>query len=130
MAAELRKAILESDDLTREVVDVPEWGVKVEVRSLTSGDRNRLLSTAIKEGSSNLDMEKYTADLVILTTFDPESGNKVFEKADRDALNKKNSAAVDRIFSTAARLAGLADNSIEQAKETFETAQSDDSSSS
>lgn len=131
MASELRKAIIDADDLVREVVEVPEWGdIKIEVRSLTSGDRNRLLSAAAREGTSAIDMEKYTADLVILTAFDPSSGEKVFDKADRDMLNQKNSAAVDRLFSTAARLAGLSDNSIEKAKETFETAQSVDSSSS
>lgn len=129
MASELRKAALEADDLSTEIVTVPQWkDIKIEIRSLTAGERARLVSTAMRD--SVVDMEKYTAELIIASAYDPETGEKVFERADRDAINKKNAAAIDLLFTAATRLSGLSGNAIEGAKATFETAQSADSPSS
>ncbi len=40
-ASKLKGTILNAADLDAEVVDVPEWGVKVEVRGMTGAGRAR-----------------------------------------------------------------------------------------
>jgi len=115
MAGELRKTILETDDIQSEVIDVPEWGIKVEVRGMSSKDRAKLLKSAARDGEVN--MEAWFPDLLIATVFDPESGEQVFERADRDAINAKSGAAVSAIADVAARLSGLGDTDVQVAKE-------------
>lgn len=128
MAAELRKLILEADDLKSEVLDIPEWNVKVEVRALSGRERARLFKAATGADGS-VDMERWMLDLVLATTFDPEDGTKVFELADRDHLAAKSGAALQRIHDKAAQLSGLAPSAIEEAKEVFDEAQSSASTS-
>ena len=130
MASELRKTILESEDIQTEIVPVPEWnGVKVEVRGMSARERSKLLKRATA-GGGELDLERWFPELIIATVFDPETGDKVFEPADRDALNGKNGAAISRITDVASRLSGLSDNAVEEAKQDFcETPDSDSNSS-
>lgn len=129
MASELRNTILNADDLEKEIVDVPEWGVKIEVRSMTAKERSRILQAAMRDGST-VNLERWFPDICIAACFDPDTGEKVFEPADRDALNSKNGAAINRVVEVAQRLAGMGETAVEDAKAGFDAAQSDDSISS
>lgn len=129
MASELRKTILEFDDLEKEIVAVPEWGgLKVEVRSITSKTRSRILQQASKGGELNL--ERWFPELVVATAHDPESGEKLFEPADVEALNEKNGNAISRLAEVAQRLAGMMEADVEAAKTDFDETQNDGSTSS
>ena len=112
---ELRKAILEADDIETEVVDVPQWGVKVEVRGMTSKERAKLLRSTTVDGQ--VDFNRWFPDLLIATIHDPESGDRIFTQADRDALNQKSGAAISHLADVAARLSGLGDSDLTDAKE-------------
>ena len=115
MASELRKTILEADDIGIELVEVPEWGTTIEVRGMDGTQRAKLLKGAAAGGE--VDMEKWFPDLLIATVFDPENGEKVFERADRDALNAKSGAAIAAIADVSARLSGLGATDMQIAKE-------------
>jgi len=115
MAGELRKTILEADDIIAEDVEVPEWDTTVEVRGMSGKERAKLLKGAAAGGEVN--MEKWFPDLLIATVHDPETGEKVFEPADRDALNAKSGSAIAAIADVAARLSGLGENDVQLAKE-------------
>lgn len=129
MASELRKTILEIDDLEKEIVSVPEWGgLKVEIRSITSKTRSRILQSASRGGELNL--ERWFPELVVATAHDPETGEKLFEPSDVEALNEKNGNAISRLAEVAQRLAGMMEADVEAAKEDFNAAQSDGSTSS
>jgi len=39
---DLRGKIFSADDITRELLEVPEWKVTVEIRSMTAGQRATL----------------------------------------------------------------------------------------
>lgn len=129
MASELRKRILETADIQSEMVEIPEWGVKVEVRGLTAAERAKLLQRAA-DPSGQLRLDRWFADLTIASTFDPETGERVFDPADRDALNSKSGSAVSKIVDVATRLSGLSEDSVEEAKRGFGKAQNDGSPSS
>ena len=114
MAGELRKTILETDDIVS--VLVPEWGgITIEVRAMNGKERAKLLKGAAAGGEVN--MEKWFPDLLIATVHDPTTGEKVFEPADRDAINAKSGAAIAAIADVSARLSGLGESDLQAAKE-------------
>ena len=122
MAGELRKTALESDDIESELIDVPEWHAKgsdkplvFEVRGMSSKERSKLLKSATRDGE--VQMEQWFPDLIIATVFDPETGEQVFERADRAALNAKSGAVISAIADVSARLSGLGDTDVQAAKE-------------
>jgi len=111
----LRDKILAAKDIQDEVVDVPEWGVKLLVRGLTGRQRARLLQNAV-DANGNVDLERIYPELVIYSVYDPETGEQVFKPADRDALADKSGAALERIAQVAMRLSGLSANAVKEAK--------------
>jgi len=119
----LRDKILAAKDIETELVPIPQWGVTVEVRGMTGRQRTILLQDTIdSRGRANL--EKLYPRLVILSTFDPETGEPVFQEGDADAIAEKSSGAIEAITKVAQRLSGL--DQAEAAKNS-ETAQSDSS---
>ena len=54
MAGELRKTILEADDIIAEDVEVPEWDTTVEVRGMSGKERAKLLKGAAAGGEVNM----------------------------------------------------------------------------
>lgn len=118
MAGELRNTILNAEDISKELVDIPEWGVAVEVRGLTASERFRILQVAVKDGQ--VDFKSWFPELVISSAYDPASGEKLFEPADRDTLLKKSGKAIGLIADVASRLSGLSDTDMEVAKSRFQ----------
>lgn len=114
MSKSLRQLILEADDIQQEVVEVPEWGgLKVLVRGMTVPEKNRL-SRMIQVENDEERTNRYEVGMVIATARDPETGELLFEEADRDSLLRKSNVAIGRLFKAARRLSGL-DITIEQA---------------
>ena len=106
MSSKLRDALLNAQDIQSEIVDVPQWGVKIEVRGMTGKARaNFLRSVTVKDGQT--DMERFYPQLIIGTAHDPETGEPVFTLADREALNEKSGAALEVLAQAAMRLSGL-----------------------
>lgn len=107
-----KEAILAADDLPRELVNVPEWGGDVFVRTMTGTDRDAFEASLIgKEGR----MENVRARLVSLALCN-EAGERMFDDAEIAALGKKSARALDRVFSVAQRLNGIGTEQVEAAK--------------
>ena len=110
----LREKILQAKDLQEQLVDIPEWGVKVLVKGLTGAQRARLASATGPGGKP--DFEKIYLETVILATYDPETGERIFSPSDRDALGEKSGAALDHIAQVALRLSGMAPEALAEAE--------------
>lgn len=131
MAGELRKRILEADDLGTEVVHVPEWDVDVEVGSMSGKMRARFMrSMSGTDTTSERYFEQFFADIVIATACDPETHEPLFTPADRDPLNAKNGAALGKLAEVAMRLAGLSSTAVEDTAADFDATPSDGSTTS
>jgi hypothetical protein len=102
----LRDRIKEAQDDRREMVEVEEWGVTVEVRSMTGKERAQTLQRYLTE-DNEIDWEALYPELVIASTFDPDTGERVFSPDDGDWLNEKNAGALEHIGQVAMRLSGL-----------------------
>jgi hypothetical protein len=111
----LRDQIFAVEDIRKEIVEIPEWGgIKIEVRSLTGGDRARILETGV-DAHGNVSLQRVYPEMVIASAFDPESGERIFEEADKDGLMAKNALAIDRLATVATKLSGLNDEAVEEA---------------
>lgn len=110
-----RDAILQVEDLKRELVSVPEWGGDVFVRSLNGAERDKFEASVLEQRgkSQKMNLENIRAKMASMTICD-EHGNRLFSDGDIQALAKKNAAALDRVFSVARRLSGLGENEVEE----------------
>lgn len=100
-----RDAILNADDLPRELVEVPEWGGNVYVRTLRGNERDNFEQSIVgKKQKTSLDNVR--ARFAVLTICD-ESGKRLFSDADAKALGDKSAAALDRVFAVSQRLNGF-----------------------
>ena len=110
----LRETILQADDLQSEPVDIPIWGVTVEVRGMDGHGRGAFIQS-FSNSDGNIDWGQAIADLVIETCYDPATGQKVFQPSDREALLGKNGAALQDVAEAAMRLSGLTEKAQDEA---------------
>ncbi len=104
----LRDSILQADDLGEEIVPVPEWDAKVLVRGMDG----RQFGKARQQYKGDNEAEANAAVLTLVAR-DPDTGELIFDPADKDTLMTKNPGVVQRIVLTAIRLSG---SSIDEAE--------------
>ncbi len=122
-----RDAILKAEDLQTEEVDVPEWGGKVRVRSLTGSERDAFEAACVDAKGQMKDAAEAFANLrarlVALTVVD-EEGARMFGLPDVGALGAKNARALNRVFEVAQKLSGLSKDDVKELTEGFPEGQS------
>ena len=104
----LREKILAIDDRPLEVVDVPEWGCKVGIRTPSIIERNRLVQS-YTDGDGRVQIETMFQWLVIGTACDPDTGELLFTEDDLDELAQRSATVMDRLADVAMRAAGIID---------------------
>lgn len=102
----LRSTLLGSAKVRTEIVTLVEPPVSIEVRGATAGVRGRLLNGA-RLDDGTLDYERYYAQLVVETTYDPETHEPLFTAGDLDAVNALPVHVVTRLAEAAESLSGL-----------------------
>lgn len=122
----LRDKILNADDMTSELVDIPAWDATVEVRSMDGRSRARLLKLAATE-SGDVDMEIIYPEMIILCAHDPATGERLFDEADRDALLAKAAGPVETLALAAMRVSGMSGDALDAAGKGSSSIPSDDS---
>lgn len=113
----LKDKIFSTDDITKELVKVPEWGVTVEVRSMTAAERAKM-----GEGAANgdkTDVAKMYALTVIATVYDPETGLPIFSDQDKEAILSKNGAVIERLATKALGASGFTEKAVDEAQARF-----------
>mgnify|MGYP003146601862 CR=1 FL=1 len=107
-----RDSILSSDDLPRELVQVPEWGGDCYVSTLSGSQRDAFEQSMVgKKNKPNLDNVR--ARFAVLTICDAD-GVRLFGDADAKQLGEKSAAALDRVFAVAQRLNGFSSSDIDE----------------
>lgn len=110
----LRDQILNADDINSELVEIPVWGVTVEVRSMDGRARTRLLRLST-DGTGEVDMERIYPEMVILCSHDPETGERIFTEDDRDAILSKAAGPVELLALAAMRVSGMSGDALDAA---------------
>ena len=110
----LREKILNANDIKEEKLYVPEWGVDVLIKGLKGSQRAELLQNNISTKTGEMKLKTLYTELVITSTYDPETKEPIFEPSDRDTLAEKSGAALERIAQVAMKLSGLTQNTAEE----------------
>lgn len=103
----LRDQIMKAKDISGELMEIKEWGVKVEIRTMTARQRARVMENAIDPITGKSSISVIYPEIAIACVFDPESGEPVFTNDDKDALLEKSGAVLEKIASKAMTLSGL-----------------------
>ena len=103
-----RKSILASDDLPRIKLTIPQWGGDVFIRTMSGCERDQFEASCAQGRGKNKEanLENIRARLAVLTVCD-ESGMRLFNAKDVEALGKKSAAALDLIFDASRKANGL-----------------------
>lgn len=122
--------IREREDMTEERVLVPEWKGEVRVCSMTSVQRDAWEQRCVSQGSGTTQQNIRGLKLeLVMQTVRTEEGGLMFGPEDREWLQEKNAAAIERIFQVATRVCGLAEADIEALAENSSAGRNDDSGS-
>jgi len=103
----IRDQIMKAKDISGELMEIKEWGVKVEIRTMTARQRARVMENAIDPVTGKSSISIIYPEIAIACVFDPESGEPVFTNDDKDALLEKSGAVLEKIASKAMTLSGL-----------------------
>jgi hypothetical protein len=110
----LSEIIFAKSDIAEELIHVDAWGVDILVKAMTARDRARMVEQA-GGGEANMNLEQILPDLVILCSYDPESGERIFVPSDRDALLAKSADPIEKIALKAMALSGMSDTAVDEA---------------
>jgi len=105
-AKDMRAYIFSKQDILEELVEVPEWDLKILVRGMNGKQRAKVMQGALRPDGTP-DLEKMYPDFVIATCYHPVEKVLLFQAADRDELNKKAGGVLERLAMKAAALSGL-----------------------
>lgn len=93
-----------------EIVEVEEWEEKFEVRSIALGVRNDMLASVIDPETKEADTQKLYPELIIRSTYDPETGLRVFADDDLAFINGLAAGPSDKLAKAAMKLSGMTDD--------------------
>ena len=102
----LRDRILAADDIGKELITVDQWGVSLEVRTMSAGQRSQMLQTCTLDDGT-VDLDRLYPMLIIATIFDPETGEQVFTPEDVAGLQEKSAASIEHVAQTAMQMSGM-----------------------
>lgn len=118
----LRQRVLSSGpQLKEERLYVPEWDCEVIVRELTGKERANFLTTITDPKTGARRMDRFYADIVIMSVIDPDTGLRAFEPGDRDPLNNGSGNVLERIAQVATRISALSGDAFETAEKNSES---------
>jgi hypothetical protein len=103
-ASELRLKILASDDMRPVAVSVPEWGVDVHVKPMSTRAREEFDFWISRSRAQN---GAAIREHVVMWCACDSDGNAIFTQDDLPALSEKSSAAIDRIYTAALAINGI-----------------------
>lgn len=112
----LRDKIKAADDLKSELVEVPEWGCIIEVRTLTGAARAQLFGEDVMDAEGNVIRDKAYIKVLIGSCFDPKTGEALFTAEDAEWLSGKSSLATERLAQVATRLSGIGAGALGEAE--------------
>lgn len=110
----IRDKIRKAQDRTSEIVDVPEWGVTVEVRSMTGTQRSEIVTALTGDGDNK--MAALWGSMLVSCVYDPETGDPVFKEGDAAwLLEEKSSTVLDSLSNVCLRVAGIVEGAVDEA---------------
>jgi predicted amidohydrolase len=123
----LRDQILAAKDRINKTVEVPEWGVTIELRTMTAAQRVTMFSEAYDPNNGQTNLKVLYPQVILSCCFDPKSGEAIFTSEDVDAVMDKSGVVIERIALEALNLSGIDKDAVTDAGKALLGNQSDDS---
>jgi len=115
MSTLTREQILNAEDLETREVNVPEWGGKVMLKTMTGAERDAWESRIpLQTADKKIDIKEMKACLLVLCIRDPKTSAFLFTEKDVPELNKKNSSVLDRLWQIASEMNGIGNKELEE----------------
>lgn len=111
MARLSREDILAKKDIVEEEVEVEQWGGSVMVKSLSGKERARVVDECTNKKGKYITTKLYPA-LLVAGCVEPR-----FTAEDADALNSKNSGALETVAKVIMRLSGIQADDLDDEEE-------------
>ena len=126
-----REQILATDNFEIEVMDVPGWGGKIRLRTMSGTARDKFDSQCVRQsvGDKSVDMAGLRTLLLTLCIVG-EDNKPMFDKKDIQALNDLDSRAVRDVYEKVSKINGLGEEATEEAEKNSEGDQKNGSGSS
>lgn len=113
----MREKIRSANDIERALVDVPEWGVTIEVRSMSVRQRAAFVAASQDQTEASADrIEKVYGQILVQCCLDPDNGAQIFEDDDLTWLmTEKSGAVIDRLVVSCLEASGLKEKAADEA---------------
>lgn len=113
-----RDQILAAQDVEYKVIDVPEWGGSVRVRSLSGSGRDQLEAHMTRAAGTSVEINtdgfaNFRAMFVAMSIVDAE-GNRIFTDSDVAALGEKSSKALQRVYNACMELSAVTEDDVKE----------------
>lgn len=109
--------ILNKDDVKTKVIDIPEWGGSVEIRSMTGEARDAYEESVFKRlenGEYERDLSNARAKLIAACVYGPD-GTRMFKSdAQIKALGSKSAIVLDRLFTECQNLNAISQQDMDE----------------
>jgi len=117
----MRDKIRSARDIQSEVVDVPEWGVAVEVRSMSVRQRAAFVAASQDQSEEGVQrVEKVYGGILVSCVYDPETNEPVFDEDDLSWLmTEKSGAVIDNLVGRCLEVSGLKEKAIDEAGKSY-----------
>ena len=96
MGSSIRDKVEKAKDISTETVEVEEWGVTIEVRTMTGAAREELDDNS----------PSYRSEMIRLSCYDPENGQRIFGAQDIEMLDNKSALATGKLTEAIKRVNG------------------------
>ena len=123
-----RDAIIAAKDIHTEVVSVPEWGLRVRLRSLSGHDRDLYDAETFQAQMGGTPLTDFRARRIAKAMID-DTGRRLFSDADVALLARKSAGPLDRLDDVVLRLSGMGPGAAEKAKAALKATPNDGSGS-
>lgn len=112
----IKEKIRLAADLGSEIVEVPEWGVSVELRSMSARQRTALQTLINDESVPQAERQEQMWSFLLTTCcFDPENGEPVFTLDDMEWLfTHKAFGPIDRIATACLNVSAVLKNNADE----------------
>ena len=117
----IREQVQAADDSSADLYEVAEWGVVVEIRSMTARSRARFVADMASEdgtvGNVN-DPDRIIGmwwHVIGQTCFDPDTGERAFDDGDDSWLFDKNARVVNDLANACMTASGLTEEAAGEA---------------
>jgi len=113
----MKNKIRSAQDIDRELVDVPEWDVTIEVRSMTVRQRASFISASQDTSENSGDrVETVYGQILVTCCLEPETGEPVFDEEDLAWLmTEKSGSVIDKLVSRCLEVSGLKEKAVDEA---------------